>query len=78
MSVIEQTYDLKGALRQHFGFDHFKGAQQNIIENIIDENNIDDNICDDNINIEYVDKIAKKQRYTKKSRLNIKDVSKSL
>ncbi|MFZ9657536.1 MAG: DEAD/DEAH box helicase, partial [Crocinitomicaceae bacterium] len=35
MSVIEQKYDLKGALRQHFGFDHFKGAQQNIIENIL-------------------------------------------
>jgi len=35
MSVTEQKYDLKGALRQHFGFDHFKGAQQNIIENIL-------------------------------------------
>jgi ATP-dependent DNA helicase RecQ len=35
MSVIEQKYDLKGALRQHFGFDHFKGEQQNIIENIL-------------------------------------------
>ena len=35
MSVTEQTYDLKGALRQHFGFDHFKGSQQHIIENIL-------------------------------------------
>jgi len=38
--------------------------QNNIVENNIDENNIVEN-NDDNINIEYVDKIAKKQRYTK-------------
>ncbi|MEN9742824.1 MAG: helicase RecQ [Bacteroidota bacterium] len=39
MSLTDQTYDLKGALRQHFGFDHFKGSQQQIIENILSGRN---------------------------------------
>ena len=33
------SIDLKGSLRQHFGFDKFKGSQEEIINNLLKGNN---------------------------------------
>jgi ATP-dependent DNA helicase RecQ len=35
MSLITPTYHLKEALKNHFGYDQFKGAQEQIIENVL-------------------------------------------
>ena len=35
MLLINSTYQLKDALKTYFGYDQFKGAQQQIIENVI-------------------------------------------
>jgi len=35
MQLINSPYRLKDALKTYFGYDHFKGAQQQIIENVI-------------------------------------------
>lgn len=35
MQLINSPYRLKNALKTYFGYDHFKGAQQQIIENVI-------------------------------------------
>ena len=35
MSLIAPTYQLKDALKTYFGYDQFKGAQQQIIENVL-------------------------------------------
>lgn len=34
-----EQYDLKGALRKFFGFDHFKGSQEAIITNVLNKQN---------------------------------------
>ena len=34
-----ESVDLKGALRQYFGFDQFKGSQEEIINNLLKGNN---------------------------------------
>lgn len=36
---IEKKIDLKAALRHYFGFDHFKGEQEAIIQNVLDGRN---------------------------------------
>ena len=33
------TYNLKESLRSYFGFDKFKGSQEEIIENLLDKQN---------------------------------------
>jgi ATP-dependent DNA helicase RecQ len=39
MTLITPTYQLKEALKNYFGFDQFKGAQQQIIENVLNGKN---------------------------------------
>lgn len=39
MSLITPTYQLKEALKNYFGFDQFKGSQQQIIENVLEGRN---------------------------------------
>lgn len=39
MQLINSPYRLKDALKTYFGYDHFKGAQQQIIENVISGRN---------------------------------------
>ena len=35
MSLTTPKYNVKDALKSHFGFDQFKGAQEQIIENVL-------------------------------------------
>ena len=37
--LTTESVDLKGALRQYFGFDKFKGSQEEIINNLLKGNN---------------------------------------
>jgi ATP-dependent DNA helicase RecQ len=37
--MVSQDIDLKGALRTYFGFDFFKGEQENIIQNVLNGKN---------------------------------------
>lgn len=39
MTLITPTYQLKDALKTYFGFDQFKGSQQQIIENVLNGKN---------------------------------------
>ena len=39
MSFKTPTYQLKEALKNYFGFDQFKGSQQQIIENVLEGRN---------------------------------------